>query len=130
MRTDIVIIVHLLTTGGGKYRFNPNLYEDGKVCLSLLGTWFGPGSVSGESLLRQVLISTQSLVLVKDPYFNERARIPEALVCGTPQGTAASNTYNTAARQYTNDVGLHLDFHEAILCPYPESDLATERHFC
>lgn len=22
-------------------RFNPNLYADGKVCLSLLGTWHG-----------------------------------------------------------------------------------------
>ena len=22
-------------------RFNPNLYNDGKVCLSLLGTWEG-----------------------------------------------------------------------------------------
>ena len=29
--------VRLLTTGGGKVRFNPNLYQDGKVCLSLLG---------------------------------------------------------------------------------------------
>ena len=30
--------VQFLTTGGGKYRFNPNLYKDGKDCLSLLGT--------------------------------------------------------------------------------------------
>ena len=28
---------------GGKVRFNPNLYNDGKVCLSILGTWAGPG---------------------------------------------------------------------------------------
>ena len=25
-----------------KTRFNPNLYETGKVCLSILGTWQGP----------------------------------------------------------------------------------------
>jgi hypothetical protein len=31
----------LETTGGGRVRFNPNLYADGKVCLSLLGTWHG-----------------------------------------------------------------------------------------
>lgn len=31
--------VTLLTTGGGTVRFNPNLYNCGKVCLSLLGTW-------------------------------------------------------------------------------------------
>jgi len=30
-----------LTTNGGKTRFNPNLYSDGKVCLSILGTWRG-----------------------------------------------------------------------------------------
>ena len=33
--------VHFRTTGGGTVRFNPNLYKDGKVCLSLLGTWQG-----------------------------------------------------------------------------------------
>ena len=33
--------VLLATTGGGKFRFNPNLYNCGKVCLSLLGTWPG-----------------------------------------------------------------------------------------
>lgn len=30
-----------LTTGGGTIRFNPNLYSDGKICLSILGTWEG-----------------------------------------------------------------------------------------
>lgn len=30
-----------LRTGGGTVRFNPNLYNCGKVCLSLLGTWSG-----------------------------------------------------------------------------------------
>jgi hypothetical protein len=33
--------VTFLTTGGGAVRFNPNLYNCGKVCLSLLGTWSG-----------------------------------------------------------------------------------------
>ena len=31
--------VKLVTTGYGTVRFNPNLYNCGKVCLSLLGTW-------------------------------------------------------------------------------------------
>ena len=52
-------------------RLNPNLYENGKVCLSLLGTWSGPGwdpesstllhsfwyrarvSISGQALLQR-----------------------------------------------------------------------------
>lgn len=33
--------VNLETTGGHRVRFNPNLYESGYVCLSLLGTWTG-----------------------------------------------------------------------------------------
>lgn len=33
--------VTLRTTGRGTVRFNPNLYANGKVCLSLLGTWNG-----------------------------------------------------------------------------------------
>ena len=33
--------VNLTTTGSARVRFNPNLYHNGKVCLSLLGTWTG-----------------------------------------------------------------------------------------
>ena len=29
-------------TSDNKVRFNPNLYINGKVCLSILGTWSGP----------------------------------------------------------------------------------------
>ena len=31
----------ILTNGGNAVRFNPNLYSNGFVCLSLLGTWSG-----------------------------------------------------------------------------------------
>ena len=34
-------VVKFLTTDG-KSRMNPNLYTNGKVCLSILGTWTGP----------------------------------------------------------------------------------------
>ncbi|KAF2773269.1 hypothetical protein EJ03DRAFT_286142 [Teratosphaeria nubilosa] len=59
---------------GGVGRVNPNLYEDGKICLSLLGTWDGnPGESwnAGVSTLLQVLVSLVGLVLVEKPYFNE-----------------------------------------------------------
>lgn len=54
-------------------RLNPNLYEDGKVCVSLLGTWSGKGSeVWGpNSTLLQVIVSIQGLILVIEPYYNE-----------------------------------------------------------
>jgi ubiquitin-protein ligase len=63
--------VIFLTTGGGSARFNPNLYNDGKVCLSLLGTWAGPGWAKGVSTLSQVLLSIQAQILVEKPYANE-----------------------------------------------------------
>jgi ubiquitin-protein ligase len=46
--------VKLITTGGGRVRFNPNLYNCGKVCLSLLGTWAGPGWIPDKSTILQV----------------------------------------------------------------------------
>ena len=63
--------MQFLTTGGGTVRFNPNLYADGKVCLSLLGTWEGPKWVPGVSTLSQVLLSIQSAILVDAPWANE-----------------------------------------------------------
>ena len=90
--------VTFLTTGQGKVRFNPNLYNCGKVCLSLLGTWSGPGWESGKSTILQVLVSIQGLILVPDPYFNEpgyeRSR-------NTIRGQKASDEYNTNIRRYT-----------------------------
>jgi ubiquitin-protein ligase len=50
-------------------RFNPNLYECGKVCLSILGTWSGP-SWSPVMNIRLVLQSIQSL-LCSFPIQNE-----------------------------------------------------------
>ncbi|KAJ7095356.1 hypothetical protein B0H15DRAFT_829186 [Mycena belliarum] len=79
--------VKYMTTNGGKYRFNPNLYADGKVCLSLLGTWSGPGWVSGRSTLLQVLISIQSMILCEEPYLNEPGWATSG---GSPQSRAYS----------------------------------------
>ena len=44
-------------------RLNPNLYEDGKVCVSLLGTWAGRGSEvwTSKSNVLQVLVSIQGI---------------------------------------------------------------------
>ncbi|EGN93067.1 hypothetical protein SERLA73DRAFT_172419 [Serpula lacrymans var. lacrymans S7.3] len=79
--------VKYMTTNGGKFRFNPNLYADGKVCLSLLGTWTGPGWISGKSTLLQVLISIQSMILCEEPYLNEPGW---AMNGGSPQSLAYS----------------------------------------
>ncbi|XP_015573909.1 probable ubiquitin-conjugating enzyme E2 26 isoform X2 [Ricinus communis] len=58
----------------GGLRLNPNLYECGKVCLSLLGTWSGKQTemwIPGRSTMLQVLVSIQALILNAKPFFNE-----------------------------------------------------------
>lgn len=54
---------------------NPNLYEDGKICLSLLGTWHADEKNENwspsKSTLLQILVSLLGLVLVKEPYYSE-----------------------------------------------------------
>ena len=59
----------LLTTNDGRTRFNPNLYSNGKVCLSYLGTFDGPSWTCGMKL-EGLLMAVQSL-LAEDPYHNE-----------------------------------------------------------
>eukprot|EP01113_Clastostelium_recurvatum_P042138 TRINITY_DN6802_c0_g1_i3.p1 TRINITY_DN6802_c0_g1~~TRINITY_DN6802_c0_g1_i3.p1 ORF type:complete len:430 (-),score=99.89 TRINITY_DN6802_c0_g1_i3:1-1269(-) len=61
--------VLLRTTDSGRTRFNPNLYANGKVCLSILGTWEGPGWRAVQTL-ESVLVSVQSLMNAA-PYHNE-----------------------------------------------------------
>ncbi len=56
-------------TSDGRTRFHPNLYVDGKVCLSILGTWNGPSWQSTMSL-SMVLVSLQAL-LDENPLKNE-----------------------------------------------------------
>ena len=51
----------LFLTSDGKTRFHPNLYVEGKVCLSILGTFSGP-SWSGTQSLSSVLISILALL--------------------------------------------------------------------
>ena len=56
-------------TNDGKMRFNPNLYTDGKVCLSILNTWKGEGWTSSQTIY-SILISLSS-ILNNNPLINE-----------------------------------------------------------
>ncbi|XWV24768.1 ubiquitin-conjugating enzyme E2 [Tupanvirus deep ocean] len=90
--------VNIYTTGNGTVRFNPNLYAEGKVCLSLLGTWSaqaGESWIPNTSTMMQVMISIQSLVMIPDPYFNEPGYEREY---GTEGGKKASERYNNPVR--------------------------------
>jgi len=59
-------------TNDGRTRFNPNLYKNGKVCLSLLNTWQGE-QWSGVQSLLSILQNIQTAVLIEKPLLNEPA---------------------------------------------------------
>lgn len=82
-------------------RFNPNLYDNGTVCLSLLGTWSGAAGETWDpnaSSICQVLISIQSLIFVNEPYFNEPGYEQSM---HSESGRKASKDYNQNIREHT-----------------------------
>ncbi|TFK30803.1 hypothetical protein FA15DRAFT_662855 [Coprinopsis marcescibilis] len=90
-------LAHFLSWTNGNGRVNPNLYEEGKVCLSILGTWVGDQSESwsaARSSLLQACVSIQGLVLVKEPWFCEPAFDK---LRGTDEGTVNSRLYSEKA---------------------------------
>ncbi|MED6137007.1 hypothetical protein PIB30_061010 [Stylosanthes scabra] len=81
----------------GGLRLNPNLYESGRICLSLLNTWTGTGSEVWNprtSTILQVLVSLQALVLNEKPYFNEAGYDQQI---GRAEGEKNSVSYNENA---------------------------------
>ena len=97
--------VHFSNNGG--QRFNPNLYNCGKVCLSLLGTWNGDKGESWNSATStffQILISIQSQILIEEPYFNEPGH--ESSI-GKPGGIFNSKKYNDHIKQYNLDYAIN-----------------------
>ncbi|KAJ1484597.1 ubiquitin-conjugating enzyme/RWD-like protein, partial [Baffinella frigidus] len=91
---NVAPMVHFHSFGD---RLNPNLYDNGKVCLSLLGTWGGDGVETwnpAKSNVLQVLISIMGLVLVPEPYYNEAGYEKQL---GTHEGRHNSQQYSEAA---------------------------------
>ncbi|XP_023734320.1 probable ubiquitin-conjugating enzyme E2 25 isoform X1 [Lactuca sativa] len=85
----------------GGLRINPNLYEEGKVCLSLLNTWIGERNENwtpGVSTMLQVLVSIQGLILNSKPYFNEPGFADSS---GSDYGENQSMLYNERTLIYS-----------------------------
>lgn len=113
----------LKIVNGANKRLNPNLYADGKVCLSLLGTWQGESWDAQTSSLIQLLISVQAQILVPHPYFNEPGYQREY---GTEQGDKSSKKYNTVIQYYVMN-----NIYDSISNPgaFPEFKQVIENHF-
>ncbi|PFH54811.1 hypothetical protein AMATHDRAFT_38056 [Amanita thiersii Skay4041] len=90
-------IAYFFSWTNGNGRVNPNLYEEGKVCLSILGTWAGDRNETwsaARSSLLQAFVSIQGLVLVKEPWFCEPAYDK---LRGTEEGIVNSRLYSEKA---------------------------------
>lgn len=116
------------TTGDGRTRISSNLYNDGKVCISILGTYqafddsqrWNPSTSS----LAQVLASLQTQLLGDaEPYFSDGFNHDS--VRGTPAGERGSRRFNNKIRLHT--------LRYAIIAPLKHPPLGfdevTKRHF-
>eukprot|EP00262_Sarcandra_glabra_P013852 TRINITY_DN391_c0_g1_i1.p1 TRINITY_DN391_c0_g1~~TRINITY_DN391_c0_g1_i1.p1 ORF type:complete len:968 (+),score=197.90 TRINITY_DN391_c0_g1_i1:469-3372(+) len=115
----------LVHYNSGGLRLNPNLYESGRVCLSLLKTWTGTGTEvwnpEGSTIL-QVLLSLQALVLNEKPYFNEAGYEQQI---GRAEGEKNSMTYNENAFLLSCKSMLYL-----LRKPPKHFEALVEEHFC
>lgn len=117
--------VNLQTTGAGTVRFNPNLYNCGKVCLSLLGTWRGTATENWDpkiSTLLQVLCSIQAMIMTDDIYFNEPGYENTA---GTSEGEKANTAYANIVK-YAN---IRFAMLEQLRNPTKGFEYAIRQHF-
>uniref|UniRef100_A0A0E0BZL0 UBC core domain-containing protein n=2 Tax=Oryza TaxID=4527 RepID=A0A0E0BZL0_9ORYZ len=75
----------------GGLRLNPNLYESGKVCLSLLNTWWGTGCEKWGKSKSTILQHFESLVA---RHFHERERVIldacDAYISGAVVGSSSA----------------------------------------
>lgn len=116
----------LETTGGGRARMGPNVYADGKVCLSLLGTFHGDGQSAKwnpqYSSLFQLVMSVQTQIFTPDPYFNE----PNTeQLRGTKEGAASDHSYNAGVVLAT----VRYAMVDALRNPRPGFELVVRTHF-
>jgi ubiquitin-conjugating enzyme E2 O len=89
-------------------RVNPNLYESGTVCLSLLNTFGGKDTElwsPESSTVLQVLVSIQGLVLTAQPYYNESGYASQV---GTPVGRRNELPYSENTYLLSLQTMLHL----------------------
>jgi len=84
-------------TNGENIRFNPNLYRNGKVCLSIINTWKGEGWTSCQNI-SSVLLTIVAHVFNNAPILNEP---------GVTKRHPSYNAYHKILRWGNYKVALH-----------------------
>eukprot|EP01039_Chlorochromonas_danica_P004311 gene4311-4732_t len=106
--------VQFMTTGEGTVRFNPNLYNCGKVCLSLLGTWAGEPWNPKTSNMTQVLKSILYLIFTEEPFYNEPGYNPEV-------ESLRQNSFEYNLKVFKDTIHWAIDYHLHRLKSYPQA---------
>ncbi len=112
--------LQFLTTGNGSVRFNPNLYNEGKVCLSLLGTWQGESWNPVKSNLLQLFMSILGMIFVEDPFFNE------------PCYNGKESLYKKQSQEYNQNIryeNLRVAIKDSLKYPCPEFKEIIYHHY-
>lgn len=120
------------TTDNNTVRFNPNLYANGRVCLSLIGTWPGRPEERWDkdnSNLLTLALSIQALVFTSEPYFNEpgyeafrgtkegevRNRDYNANIRKSNKRVAIDNQYRSPPPEFSDVIRNHVEFHRSAI---------------
>ena len=82
-------------TNKDKIRFNPNLYRNGKVCISILNTWSGPQWSSCQSI--------SSVLLTLITLFHNKPLLNEP---GLTESHPNFNTYNNIIKYSSFKIGI------------------------
>jgi hypothetical protein len=93
-------------TQDGFTRFNPNMYREGKVCLSILNTWHVGDKWSGCQSLTSVLLSIMGSVLIQNPLTAEP---------GFEDGTRKQNASDENPYEIYTRMVLHANIQTAVL---------------
>ena len=103
-------------TNNDKVRFNPNLYRNGKVCISILNTWSGPQWSSCQNI-SSVLLTLVTLFHNK-PLLNEP---------GLTESHESFHTYNKIIRYSSFKIGI-LDILQENICKNMYHKFKTHIH--
>lgn len=109
----------------GNVKMNPNLNEDGSICLSILDTYVGDTAKGSEkwipqiSTIYQVLMSIQGQILVEKPWLNGVEHY-------STYDDKMSLDYNKGIYGYTMQYAM-IDLLDK--CQYPEFDEVIKNHF-
>lgn len=104
-------------------RFNPNLYVNGKVCLSMLNTWKGPGWVPTNTI-SNILVAIQALVFNEEPLRNEPGfeNSPQQDIDNYNKILEFSNIKIAICDQLDKDLG-NFDFFRPIIIEYIKENI-------